>query len=83
MHCNMTYSLSLQDWNVLVSTPSFSSEFFTSFNTDYIVLDEADMLLDDSFLNNITGLLGPLKIRHSVVDKNATSSLLFLKSITF
>ncbi|EJW76649.1 DEAD/DEAH box helicase, partial [Wuchereria bancrofti] len=61
-----------EDWNILVSTPSFSPEFFASLNIDYVVLDEADMLLDDSFLNNISRLLGPLKIRHSVTDKNAT-----------
>uniref|UniRef100_A0A8R1TX41 RNA helicase n=1 Tax=Onchocerca volvulus TaxID=6282 RepID=A0A8R1TX41_ONCVO len=64
-----------EDWNILVSTPSFLPDFFTSFNIQYIVLDEADMLLDDSFLNNITGLLGPLKLRHSVIDKNATDGV--------
>ncbi|CAG9531168.1 unnamed protein product [Cercopithifilaria johnstoni] len=73
-----------EDWNVLVSTPSFSPEFLTSFNIDYIVLDEADMLLDDSFLNNIIGLLGPLKIRYSVGDKNATDGVrLVFSSATY
>ncbi|OZC12183.1 hypothetical protein X798_00704, partial [Onchocerca flexuosa] len=73
-----------EDWNILVSTPSFLPEFFTSLNIDYIVLDEADMLLDDSFLNNITGLLGPLKIRHSVIDKNAIDGVrLVFSSATY
>uniref|UniRef100_A0A0R3RYB2 ATP-dependent RNA helicase n=1 Tax=Elaeophora elaphi TaxID=1147741 RepID=A0A0R3RYB2_9BILA len=65
-----------EDWNILISTPSFSPEFLASFNIDYIVLDEADMLLDDSFLDNIIALLGPLKIRHSVIDKDAKGFLL-------
>ncbi|EFO22647.1 DEAD/DEAH box helicase [Loa loa] len=73
-----------EDWDILVSTPSFSPEFFTPHNIDYIVLDEADMLLDDSFLNDIIRLLGPLKIRHSVIDKNATDGVrLIFSSATY
>ncbi|VDK86550.1 unnamed protein product [Litomosoides sigmodontis] len=75
---------SKEDWDVLVSTPSFSPEFFASSNIEYIVLDEADMLLDDSFLNNITGLLRPLKIRYSVADKNCKDGIrLILSSATY
>ncbi|MCP9262390.1 hypothetical protein DINM_005783 [Dirofilaria immitis] len=73
-----------EDWNILVSTPSFPPDFFTTLNIDYIVLDEADMLLDDSFLNSITGLLSRLKIRHSVIDKNATDGIrLIFSSATY
>ncbi|KAL3985228.1 DEAD/DEAH box helicase family protein [Acanthocheilonema viteae] len=75
---------SQEDWNILVSTPSFSPEFFASFNIDYIVLDEADMLLDDSFLDSIVGLLRPLKIRHSVDDKNSKDGVrLIFSSATY
>nr|CDP98299.2 Bm10481 [Brugia malayi] len=73
-----------EDWNILVSTPGFSPEFFASLNIDYVVLDEADMLLDDSFLNDISRLIGPLKIRHSVTDKNATDGVrLIFSSATY
>uniref|UniRef100_A0A915PVV8 RNA helicase n=1 Tax=Setaria digitata TaxID=48799 RepID=A0A915PVV8_9BILA len=73
-----------EDWNILVSTPSFPSEFFSSFNITHVVLDEADMLLDDSFLSNTTGLLHALKIRHSANDKNAKDGVrLIFSSATY
>ncbi|VDN00974.1 unnamed protein product [Thelazia callipaeda] len=62
----------VEDWDVLVTTPGLSPKFCSTSAVDYVVLDEADMLLDDSFLDDMLSLLRVIKIKHSALDENVT-----------
>lgn len=59
-----------EDWDIFVSTPATATKILKEMtNVDYLVIDEADILLDDSFVDVMVDFLNIVKIRYSATNK--------------
>ena len=68
---------SLADFDVLVATPSRASTLLKALPqpvpVSTVVMDEADMILDESFVDGVTEFLSLVPIRHSVIDPKSSN----------
>uniref|UniRef100_A0AC35GUV6 ATP-dependent RNA helicase n=1 Tax=Panagrolaimus sp. PS1159 TaxID=55785 RepID=A0AC35GUV6_9BILA len=78
---------SVDDFDVLVATPSRAFTLLNSFpkplSISTVVMDEADMLLDESFVESMTEFISIVPIRNSAIDpKSSNGSRVIFSSAT-
>uniref|UniRef100_F1KX56 ATP-dependent RNA helicase n=1 Tax=Ascaris suum TaxID=6253 RepID=F1KX56_ASCSU len=60
--------ITIQDWDILIGTAGMVRDCLRASDTSdlrYLIVDEADMLLDDSFVDVMSDILARLNIRYS------------------
>lgn len=76
----MNFQYTADDFDVLVSTPgmaySILKQLGDSASIQYLIMDESDMMLDDSFEDDIANLLSIIPVKHSCEQPDATGSFL-------
>lgn len=75
------------DFDVLVATPSRAFTLLNSLpkplSISTVVMDEADMLLDESFVDSMSEFISIVPIRHSTIDpKSSTGARIIFSSAT-
>ncbi|VDD87077.1 unnamed protein product [Enterobius vermicularis] len=66
-------SVPTRKWDVLVCTPGLSCKVLSQFDTSSVktvVVDEADMLLDDSFVSILSDIFSLVKLRNSETNRD-------------
>lgn len=68
-----------QDWDILIGTAGMVRDCLRASDTSdlrYLIVDEADMLLDDSFVDVMSDILARLNIRYSENHLSDTGALI-------
>lgn len=72
------------DFDIVVASPGRAANFFKLLQTfdsvEFVVLDEADNLLDESFVSELANFLELVPVKHSATNSNSKSKFSFLFS---